>query len=49
MKGDRGLPAEGEEPPRICDNHDVRLIKVHHIRHTVASILKDPHVPARDA
>jgi len=34
---------------RICDNHDVRLIKVHHIRHTVASILKDLHVPARDA
>jgi integrase len=33
---------------RICDNHDIRLIKVHHIRHTVASMLKDLHVPARD-
>jgi integrase len=34
---------------RICDNHNIRLIKVHHIRHTVASMLKDLHVPARDA
>jgi integrase len=34
---------------RICDSHDIRVIKVHHIRHTVASMLKDLHVPARDA
>jgi integrase len=34
---------------RICDAHDIRVIKVHHIRHTVASLLKDLRVPARDA
>ena len=34
---------------RICDNKKVRLIKVHHLRHTVGSLLKDLHVPARDA
>jgi integrase len=34
---------------RICEANDVRLIKVHHIRHTVASLLKALHVPARDA
>jgi integrase len=33
---------------RICEANNVRLIKVHHIRHTVAS-LKALHVPARDA
>jgi integrase len=34
---------------RICDNKKIRLIKVHHLRHTVGSLLKDLHVPARDA
>jgi len=34
---------------RICDTNQLRTIKVHHLRHTVASLLKDLHVPARDA
>lgn len=34
---------------RICDANDIRLIKVHHVRHTVASLLKALGVPARDA
>jgi integrase len=44
------------EPPnlvrsfrRICDNKEIRIIKVHHLRHTVGSLLKDLHVPPRDA
>ena len=34
---------------RICDDNKIRIIKVHHLRHTVGSLLKDLHVPARDA
>ena len=34
---------------RICDSSDIRVIKVHHLRHTVGSLLKDLKVPARDA
>jgi len=34
---------------RICDDSKIRLIKVHHVRHTVGSLLKDLGVPARDA
>lgn len=34
---------------RICEDSKLRLIKVHHLRHTVASLLKDLKVPARDA
>ena len=34
---------------RICDDNKIRLIKVHHLRHTVGSLLKDLGVPARDA
>ena len=34
---------------RICETKHVRLIKLHHIRHTVASLLKALGVPARDA
>lgn len=34
---------------RICDDNGIRLITVHHVRHTVASLLKDLSVPARDA
>lgn len=34
---------------RICDSNKIRIIKVHHLRHTVGSLLKDLHVPPRDA
>lgn len=34
---------------RICDNGGVRKIRVHAVRHTAASLLKDLHVPPRDA
>lgn len=34
---------------RICDGNGLRTIKLHHLRHVVASLLKDLHVPARDA
>jgi integrase len=34
---------------RICDQNKIRTITVHHVRHTVASLLKDLAVPARDA
>ena len=34
---------------RICAAHDLRDIKVHHLRHTTATLLKNLRVPARDA
>lgn len=34
---------------RICDTHKLQTIKIHHLRHTVGSLLKDLRVPARDA
>jgi integrase len=34
---------------RICDTNKIRIIKVHHLRHTIGSLLKDLGVPARDA
>jgi integrase len=34
---------------RICDERGIRVITVHHVTHTVASLLKDLRVPARDA
>jgi integrase len=34
---------------RICDQNKIRVIKVHHLRHTVGSLLKDLKVPARDS
>jgi integrase len=34
---------------RIGDSNKIRIIKVHHLRHTVGSLLKDLGVPARDA
>jgi len=34
---------------RICDNHKIRVIKIHDLRHTTASLLKKLHVPAKDA
>jgi integrase len=33
----------------VCDANGIRVIKVHHIRHTVASLLKAFGVAARDA
>ena len=33
---------------RICDHHKIRVITIHHLRHTVASLLKELGVPARD-
>jgi integrase len=34
---------------RICTNNKIRAIKVHHLRHTVPSLLKDLRVPPSDA
>ncbi len=34
---------------RICQDGKIRRIRVHAVRHTTASLLKDLHVPARDA
>jgi integrase len=34
---------------RICQGAKIRRIRVHAVRHTTASLLKDLHVPARDA
>jgi integrase len=34
---------------RICANSELRLIKVHHLRHTAATLLKNLGVPAREA
>jgi len=34
---------------RICDPNNLRVIKVYHLRHTTASLLKKLHVPPRDA
>jgi integrase len=34
---------------RLCDDHGLRNIRLHALRHTTASLLKDLGVPARDA
>jgi integrase len=34
---------------RICASAEIRAIKVHHLRHTTATLLKNLGVPARDA
>ncbi|MEU9685341.1 tyrosine-type recombinase/integrase [Amycolatopsis japonica] len=34
---------------RICQSQGLRVIKLHHLRHTAATLLKDLGVPARDA
>jgi integrase len=34
---------------RICDANGLRVISVHHLRHTTATLLKNLKVPARDA
>ena len=48
-----GLPIEPRNLVRsfrrICDHNKLRVIKVHHLRHTTASLLKKLHVPPRDA
>jgi integrase len=33
---------------RVCDQNGIRKIRVHTLRHTAASLLKDLRVPARD-
>jgi integrase len=33
---------------RICEDRKIRVITVHHLRHTTASLLKTLNVPARD-
>jgi integrase len=30
---------------RICEDHEIRVITVHHLRHTTASLLKKLYVP----
>jgi len=34
---------------RICMQYGIRVIKLHHVRHTAATLLKNLGVPARDA
>ena len=34
---------------QICEKHSIRAIKMHHLRHTAATFLKNLGVPARDA
>jgi integrase len=34
---------------RICDDNKLRVIALHHLRHTAATLLKNLGVPARDA
>lgn len=34
---------------RICQSHGIRVIRLHHIRHTTATLFKNRGVPARDA
>ncbi len=47
-----GLPVEpgnlARSFRRICDDHEIRVIKIHDLRHTTASPLKELHVPAKD-
>jgi integrase len=48
-----GLPIDpeniGRSFKRICKSHGIRRIKLHHLRHTAATILKNLGIPARDA
>jgi integrase len=48
-----GLPIEPRNLVRsfrrICDSNQIRVIKVHHLRHTTASLLKKLRVAPRDA
>lgn len=34
---------------RVCEQHGIRRIKLHHVRHTNATLLKNLGVPAKDA
>lgn len=47
-----GLPVEPRNLVRsfhrICKQHGIRDIKVHHLRHTAGTLLKNLNVPARD-
>lgn len=43
------LRGEAQSFRRICEDNGLRTIKVHHLRHTVGSLLKDLHVPPSDA
>jgi integrase len=48
-----GLPVEPRNLVRsfrrICEDHKIRVITVHHLRHTTASLLKKLHVQPRGA
>jgi excisionase family DNA binding protein len=48
-----GLPIEPRNLVRsfrrVCDSNQIRVIKVHHLRHTTASLLKKLRVAPRDA
>jgi integrase len=48
-----GRPIDPDNFPRsfqrVCLQHDIRLIRVHDVRHTTATLLKNLGVPARDA
>jgi integrase len=48
-----GLPVEPRNLVRsfrrICEDHEIRVITVHQLRHTTASLLKKLRVPPRDA
>lgn len=52
-RGRHGHPVEPRNLDRsfrrICDHHKIRVIRVHHLRHTTASLLKKLRVPLRDA
>jgi integrase len=47
-----GRPVEprnlGRSFLRICDHHKLRVIRIHDLRHTTASLLKKLHVPPKD-
>ena len=47
-KADRAAQA-GQSFRRICENNEIRAIKVHHLRHAVGSLLKDLGVPLASA
>ncbi len=48
-----GLPIEPRNLARsfrrICDHNNIRVIKVHHLRHSTASLLKKLRLAPRDA
>jgi integrase len=49
--GARSVPSKSvadSMTSRICDHHNLRVIRVHDLRHTTASLLKKLHVPPKD-